>query len=197
MAAENEEPVGEHSPSDEVPFDDKPSESAPSASEHPAASSQTPTTHPATHQATSSPTMSPPMVEGLGLTGMPYLIYGVHPVATAPPMATAVSKPVASSSTYTGIHEPMPRCYAEDYHRPPNGVDPTFIPGNAGRESGFAMPAPGFTSLSGLQGPEACRRRSGGSGRSSNRSLTQLEIKEALRGGTGELVEDLTQEIRR
>ena len=99
MAAENEEPGGEHSPSDEVPFDDKPSESAPSASEHPAASSPTPTTHPATHPATSSPTMSPPKVEGLGLTGMPYLIYGVHLVATAPPMATAVSKPVASSST--------------------------------------------------------------------------------------------------
>ena len=32
---------------------------------------------------------------------MPYPTYGVTPVATAPPMATAVRKPVACSSTYT------------------------------------------------------------------------------------------------
>ena len=49
-----EDPGGEHDPSDEVPFDDKPSHSAPSASEHPAASSPTATTYPATHAATSS-----------------------------------------------------------------------------------------------------------------------------------------------
>ena len=40
------------------------------------------------------------------------------------------------------------------------------------------------------------RSRSGGSGRSSSRSLTQSEIKEALPGATSELLGDLTQEIR-
>ena len=49
------------------------------------------------------------MAEGLGFAGMPYPTYGVHPVATAPPMATAISEPMASSSTYTGIHEPTLR----------------------------------------------------------------------------------------
>ena len=58
------------------------------------------------------------------------------------------------------------------------------------------MPAPGFTSLSGLRGPESLGGRSRGSGTSSNRSLTRSEIKEALRGATSELVGDLTQEIR-
>ena len=37
------------------------------------------------------------------------------------------------------------------------------------------------------------RGRSGGSARPSYRSLTQSEIKEALRGATSELVGDLTQ----
>ena len=57
------------------------------------------------------------------------------------------------------------------------------------------MPAPGFASLSGLQGPESCGGRRRGSGRSSNRSLTRSEIKEALRSATGELVADMMQEI--
>ena len=129
MGAKEEDPEGEHDPSEEVPFDDKPSESAPSASQHLAAPSPTATTHPATHPATSSPTTTQPMADGLGFTGMTYTTYGVDPLPTAPPMASAVSEPVASSSTYTGIHEPMPRRYAEDYHRPPTGVRPTFIPG--------------------------------------------------------------------
>ena len=102
MGAEEVDPGGEHDPSDEVPFDDKPSESAPSASEHRAA--------PSPHiKQKSSPTTTPPMAEGLGFAGMPYPTYGVDPVATAPPMATAVCEPVASSSTYTDNREPMPR----------------------------------------------------------------------------------------
>ena len=119
MGAEEEDPGGKHDPSDEVPFDDKLSESPPSASEHPAAPSPTTTTHPATHPATSSPTTTPPMAEGRGFTGMPYPACGLDAVANAPLMSTAVSEPVASCSTYTGIHEPIARRYAEDYHRPP------------------------------------------------------------------------------
>ena len=190
MGAEEEDPGGEHDPSDEVPFDDKPSESAPCASDHLAAPPPSATTHPAAHQATSSPTTTPPMAEGLGFAGMPYPTYGVDPDASAPPMATAVSEPVASNSTYPDIHEPVPRRYAEDYHRPPTGVGPTFIPGYALPEPGYAMPAPGFTSLSGLRGLESGGGRSTGSGRSSSKSLTRSEIKQALRGATGELVTD-------
>ena len=127
---------------------------------------------------------------------MPYPTYGVDPVATAPPMTLAVSEPVASSPTYTGIHEPMPRPYAEDYHRPPTGLGPTFIAGYAALEPCYARPAPGVTSLSGLRGPEPCAGRSRGSERSFKRSLTCSEIKEALCCPTGELVANLTQEIR-
>ena len=59
------------------------------------------------------------------------------------------------------------------------------------------MDVPGYATLSGLsRGPESCGSRSRGSGRSSNRSLTRSEIKEALGGATSELVGDLTQEIR-
>ena len=108
MGAKEEDPGNAHEPFYEVPFDDRPSQGAPSASDHPAAPSPTTTTLPSTHSATSSPTTSPAMAEGLGFTGMPYLTYDVSPVATAPPMATAVNEPVASSSIYTGIHEPMP-----------------------------------------------------------------------------------------
>ena len=144
----------------------------------------------------SSPTSTPPMAEGVGFTGMPYRTYAVHPVATAPPMATAVSEPVASSSTYTGIHDPMPRRCAEDYHRPPTGVGPTFILGYAAPETGYAMPVPGFRSLSGLRGPESCRGRSRGSREYSNRSLTRSEITKALRCATDELVADQMQEMR-
>ena len=72
----------------------------------------------------------------------------------------------------------------------------TGIPGYAAPERGYTMPAPVFTSLSGLRGPESLGGRSRGCGRSSNRSVTRSEIKEALRGATSELVGDLTQEIR-
>ena len=47
-------------------------------------------------------------------------------------------------------------------------------------ERGSPNLVPGFTSLSGLRGPESLGERSRGSGRSSNRSLTRSEIKEAL-----------------
>ena len=127
---------------------------------------------------------------------MPYPTYGVTPAATVPPMETAASEPVASSSTYTGAPEPMPRRHEDDYHRPSAGVHMTEIPGYAAPETGYTMPVPGFTSLRGLRGPESLGGRSRGSGRSSTRSLTRSEIKEAFRGATFELVCDLTQEIR-
>ena len=171
-------------------------ESALSASNFPAVPSPTTTTLQATHPATSSPTTTPPMAEGLGFTGMPYPTYGVTPDATVPPMATAVSEPVASSSTYTGVPEPMPRRYEDGYHRPAAGVYMTGIPAYAAPKPGYTMPVPGFTSLSGLRGSQSLVGRSRGSGRSSNRSLTRSEIKEALREATSELVGDLTQEIR-
>ena len=53
------------------------------------------------------------MAQGLGFTGLPYFTYGVTPAATVQPMATAVSEPVASNSTYTGGPEPMLRRYEE------------------------------------------------------------------------------------
>ena len=142
LRATEDDPGGVHDPSGGVPFDDKPSGRAPRVSERPAAPLPSATTPPATHPATSSPTTSQTMAEGLGFTGMPYPTHGVDPVATAPPMATAVSEPAASSSTYTGIHESMPGRYAEDYHRPPTGVGPTFLPGSAAPEPGDTMPAP-------------------------------------------------------
>ena len=86
-------------PPEEAPFEDTPEESAPSASDLPAVPSPTTTTLPAAHPATSSPTTTPLIAEGLGFTGMPYPTYGVTPAATVPRMATAVSEPVASSST--------------------------------------------------------------------------------------------------
>ena len=113
MEADEVDLGDEHESSDEVPFDDKPVESGPGASDYPAVPSPTTTTHQATHPATSSPTTTPPMAEGLGFTGMPYPTYGVTPAANVLPMATAVSEPVASSSTYTGVPEPMP-CRYED-----------------------------------------------------------------------------------
>ena len=180
MRGEEEDPGEEHQPSDEVSLDEKPSESAPSASGHPAFSSPTTTTPPATRAATSSPTTTPPMAEVLCFTGMPYPTFGVTPAATAPPVATMVSEPVASSSTYTGICESMPRRYDDDYHRPATGVYVTVVPGYAAPETAYTMPAPGFTSLSGLCGPESGGGRSTGSGRSSNKSLTWSRIREAL-----------------
>ena len=196
MGAEEVDPGEGHRPSDEVAFEDKPVESAPSASDYPAVSSPTPTILPATHPATSSPTTTPPMAEGLGFTGMPYPTYGATPATTVPPMVTAVSEAVASSPTYTGVLEPMPSRYGDGYHRPAAAVYRTGIPGYAAPETGYIMPAPGCTSLSGLRGGESCGGRSGGSGRSSNTSLTQSEIREALQGATSEIVYDLTQEIQ-
>ena len=184
-----EEHLGDgHRPSDETAFDYKPLGSAPSTSDHPAVPSPTTTTLPATHRVTSSPTTTPPMAKGLGFTGMPYSAYGVTPAATVPPMATTVSEPVTSSSTYTGVPESMPRRYDDDYHRPAAAVYMTGIPGHAAPEPGYTMPASGFTSLSGLRGPESCGGRSRGSGRSINKSLTGSEIREALRGATADLV---------
>ena len=185
-----------YGPSDEALFEDTPVESAPSASGFPALTSPTTTTLPATHPATSSSTTTPPMAEGLGFTGMPYPTYGVIPAATVPPMATAVSEPVACSSTYTGVPEPMPRRDEDGQHRPAAGVYMTGIPGYAAPEPSYTMLAPGFTSSSGLRGPESLGGRSRGSGRFSNRSLTRSEIREALRRATSEIVGDLTQEIR-
>ena len=196
MGAEEVLPGDRHEPSDEVPFDDKPVESALSASDYPAVPSPTTTTLPATHPTTSSPKTTPPMAEGLGFTGMSYPTYGVTPATTVPPMATAVSEPVASSSTYTGVPEPMPRRYEDGCQRPAAAVYMTGIPGYAAPEPSYTMPAPGFSSLSGLRGPESCGGRSRGSGRSSNRSLTRSVIGEALRGATSEIVGDPTPEFR-
>ena len=131
MGAEEVHPGDGYRPSDEAPFEDTPVETAPSACDFPAVSSPTTTTLPATHPATSSPTTTPPMAEGLGFTGMPYSTYGVTPAATVPPTATAVSEPVATSSTYTGAPEPMPRRYEDGYHRPAAGLYMTGIPGYA------------------------------------------------------------------
>ena len=129
MGAEYVDPWDGHELSDEVFFEDKPVGSARSASDYPAVPSTTTITLPATHPATSSPTTTPPMAERLGLTGMPYSTNGVTSALTVPPMATAVSEPVASSSTYTGVHEPMPRRYKDGYQRPAAAVYMTGIPG--------------------------------------------------------------------
>ena len=154
-------------------------EGAPSASGLHASPSPTTTTLPTPDPAaaTSTPITTPPMAEGTGFTGMPtYPAYGVNPPTTAVPEATTTSEPVASSSA--------PRWYAADYHHP--------LPA-----TGAYVDVPWYATLSGLRrGPESCGSRSRGSGRSSNRSLTRSEIKEALRGATSELVVDLTQEIR-
>ena len=101
MVIEEEDHGDEHEPSDEVSSDDRPVGRAPGASDIPAVRSPTTTTLQATHPAPSSPTTISPMAEGLGFTGMPYVTYGVPPAATATPMGTAVSEPVAASSTYT------------------------------------------------------------------------------------------------
>ena len=104
-----------------------------------------------------------------------YPAYGVNPPTTAFPEATTTRELVASSSP--------PRWYAADYYHP--------LPA-----TGAYVDVSGYATLSGLRrGPESCGSRSRGSGRSSNRSLTRSEIKEALRGATPELVVDLTQEI--
>ena len=117
------------------------------------------------------------MAEGTGFTGMPtYPAYGENPPTTTFPEATTASEPVTSSSA--------PRWYAADYHHP--------LPA-----TGAYVDVPGYATLSGLgRGPESLGGRSRGSGRSSNRCLTRLEINEVLRGATSKIVGDLTQEIR-
>ena len=154
-------------------------EGAPSASGLHASPSPITTTLPTPGPAAtaSTPITTPPMAEGTGFTVMPtYPAYGVNPPTTAFPEATTTSQPVASCYA--------PRWYAADYHHP--------LP----TTEAYAD-VPGYATLSGLRRiPESCRIRSRGSGRSSNRSLTRSEIKEALRGDTSKLVGDLTQEIR-
>ena len=174
-------------PSDEVPFDEKPVESTPSASDNPAVPCPTTTTFPATCPATSSPATTPPMAEGVGFSSMTYSTYGVTPAATVPPIATAVSEPVASSSSYTGVPESLPRRYVDEYHRPAAAVYMTGLPSYAAPEPGYSMPASGFTSLSGLRGPESCVKIV--------KQVPDAEIREALRGATADLVGDLTPEV--
>ena len=154
-------------------------EGAPRASGLHASPSPTATTllTPDSAAATSTPIITPPMAEGTGFTGMPtYPAYGVNPPTSAFPEATTTTAPMVSSSA--------PRWYAADYRHP--------LPA-----TGAYVDVPRYATLSGLRrGPESCGSRSRGSGRSSNRSLTRSEIKEALGGATSELVVDLTQEIR-
>ena len=161
------------------PTSDSTFEGAPSASGLQASPSPTTTTLPTPDPAaaTSTPITNPPMPEGTGFTGMPtYPAYGVNPPTTAFLKATTTSEPVTFSSA--------PRWYAADYHHP--------LPA-----TGAYVDFPGYATLSGLRrGPELCGSRSRGSGRSSNRSLTRSEIKEALRGATSVLVGELTQEVR-
>ena len=117
------------------------------------------------------------MAEGTGFTGIPTNpAHGVDPSTTAVPEATTANEPVASSSVL--------RWYAADYHH--------FLPA-----TGAYVELPGYATLTWLRrGSLSSGSRSRGSRRSSKRSLTRSEIKEALRGATSELVGDLTQEIR-
>ena len=161
------------------PTSDSTFEGAPSASGLHASPSPPTTTLPTPDAAAATSTCitTRPMAEGTGFTGMPtYPAYGVNPPTTAFPEATTTSEPVASSSA--------PRWYAADYHHP--------LPA-----TGAYVNVPWYATLSGLRrGPDSCGSRSRGSGRSSNRSLTRSEIKEALGRATFELVVDLTQGIR-
>ena len=163
-----------HDPTSDSTFKGAPSAPGVHASPYPTTTTL-PTPDPAA--ATSTPITTPSMAEGTGFTGMPtYPAYVVDPSTTAFPERTTASEPVTSSS--------VPRWYAEDYHHP--------LPA-----TGVYVDVPGYATLSGLRrGPQSCGSRSRGSGRSSNRSLTRSEIKEALRGATSETVGDLTQEIR-
>ena len=161
------------------PTSDSTFEGAQSASSvHPSPSPITttlPTPNPAA--ATSTTITTPSMGEGTGFTGMPtYPAYGVDQSTTAFPQASTTSEPVTSSSA--------PRWYAAHYHHP--------LPA-----TGAYVDVPGYATVSGLRrGRESCGSRSRGSGRSSTRSLTRSEMKEAHRGATSELVGDLTEEIR-
>ena len=155
-------------PTSESTFEGAPSASGLHASPYP-----TTTTLPTPDAAatTSTPITTPPIAEGTGFTTMPtYPAYGVNPSTTALPEPITTSEPVASSSA--------PRWYAAYYHHP--------LPA-----TGAYVDVPGYATLSGLRrGPESCGSRSGGSARSSNRSLTRSKIKEAPRGPTSELVRE-------
>ena len=161
-------------PTNDPTFEGAPSSSGLHASPSPITTTL-PTPDPAA--ATSTAITNPPMAEGTGFTGMPtYPAYGVNPPTTAFLEATTTSEPVTSSSA--------PRWYAADYHHPLSAT-------------GAYVDVPGYATLSGLRrGPESLGGRSRGSGRSSNRSLTRLEINEVLPGATSKIVGDLTQEIR-
>ena len=162
-----------HDPTSESTF-----EGAPSASGLHQSPSPTTTTlaTPDPAATASTPITKPPMAQGTAFTGVPtYPAFGVNPPTTAFLEATTTSEPVTSSS--------VPRWYAADNHHP--------LPA-----TGAYVDVPEYATLSELRrGPESCRSRSRVLGRSSNRSLTRSEIKEALRGATSELVGDLTQEI--
>ena len=164
----------EHDPTSESTFEGAPSAPGLHASPSPITTTLR-TPDPAA--ATSTPITTPPTAEGTGFTGMPtHPAYGVDPSTTAVPEATTATEPVASNSA--------PRWYVADYHHP--------LPA-----TGAYVDVSGYAALSGLRrGPESCRTRSRGSGRSSNRSLTRSEINEALRGATSKIVGDRTQEIR-
>ena len=160
------------------PTNDPTFEGAPSASGLHASPSPITTTLPIPDPAaaTSTPITTRPIADGTGFTGMPtYPAYGENPPTTAFPEATTTSEPGTSSYA--------PRWYAADYHHP--------LPA-----TGAYVDAPGYATLSGLRrGPESCRSRGRGWGRSSNRSLTRSVINEVLRGATSKIVGDLTQEI--
>ena len=161
-----------HDPTSESTFEGAPSASGLQGSPSPT-TTKLPTSDPAT--TTSAHITTPLMAEGTGYTGMlTYPAYGANPPTTAFPEATTTSEPVASSFA--------PRWYAADYHHP--------LP-----STGAYVDVPGYATLSRLRrGPESCENRSRVSGRSSNRSLTRSEIKEALRGATSELVSSHSRE---
>ena len=177
MGVEEEDPADEHEPSDEVPFGDKPAESAPSASDHPAVPCPTATTLPATHPAPLAPqgyrgdaqckkkshTSSDVLINNHSNYGSGSRLYwyaSPHLWCDAgrdcATYGDCSQRRVASSSTYTGSRESMPRRHDDDYHRPAMAVYMTGIPGYTAPETGYTMPAPGCTSLSGLRGPESC-----------------------------------------
>ena len=140
-----------HDPTNDPTFEGAPSTSGLHASPSPITTTL-PTPDPAA--ATSTRITYLPMAEGTGFTGMPtYPAYGMNPPTTAFLGATTTSEPVTSSSA--------PRWYAAEYQHPLAAT-------------GVYVDVPGYATLRGLRrGPESVGGRSRGSGRSSNRSLTQ------------------------
>ena len=144
-----EDREGEHEQSEDVPCREKPSEGAPGPREHPAASSLPVSSLPATHPAASSPKNTPPLAEGTVFAGTPYPAPGVKLLATEPPMAHPVSEPVASGSSYVGIHEQTPGHEPDAFPGAAVGVcTPTIL--------AYTMPEHAFSSLSGVQRLEFC-----------------------------------------